>query len=148
MTFTEEMVNSIEGRLRELGNEIDTLTAAREALVDRSEPRPKRRATPASTSPGSRRRKRRPTPVRAAEVVPAGKLELLLSGGDGMTTSVLAEQANGNREQVLTLLRELETAGKVRRTGQRRATRWHAITDEDRIRERAAELAAQSRSST
>jgi len=36
----------------------------------------------------------------------------------------------------------LESAGRIGRTGQRRATRWHAITDEDRIRERAAELEA------
>ena len=76
------------------------------------------------------------------EVVPAGRLEALLSENGGLTTAALAEQTNGNRDQVLTLLRELETAGRIRRTGQRRSTRWHAITDEDRIRERAADLAA------
>jgi hypothetical protein len=43
------------------------------------------------------------------------------------------------------MLRELEQAQRVRRTGQRRATRWHAVTDEDRTRERAAELASRSR---
>ncbi|MFZ0975819.1 MAG: hypothetical protein WAN22_26585 [Solirubrobacteraceae bacterium] len=43
---------------------------------------------------------------------------------------------------MLRLLRDLETGGRIRRTGQRRGTRWHAITDEDRIRERAAELEA------
>jgi DNA-binding IclR family transcriptional regulator len=74
--------------------------------------------------------------------VAAGKLELLLSKADGVTTSELAEQANGDRDQVLVLLRELEAAGRVRRSGQRRGTRWHAITDEDRIQQRAAELAA------
>jgi hypothetical protein len=46
---------------------------------------------------------------------------------------------------VLVLLRELEAAGRVRRSGQRRGTRWHAITDEERIAERAAELAALSK---
>jgi DNA-binding IclR family transcriptional regulator len=73
--------------------------------------------------------------------VPAGRLEALLSENGGLTTSALAEQTKGDRDQVLTLLRELETAGRVRRSGQRRSTRWHAITDEDRIRERAADLA-------
>jgi tRNA(Ser,Leu) C12 N-acetylase TAN1 len=58
---------------------------------------------------------------------------------------VLAERTNGDRDQVLTLLRELEAAGRIRRSGQRRGTRWHAITDEDRIRERAAELASRSK---
>jgi predicted transcriptional regulator len=75
-------------------------------------------------------------------VVPAERVEALLSDNGGLTTSALAERTNGDRGQVLTLLRELETAGRIRRTGQRRGTRWHVITDEDRIRERAAELAA------
>ena len=80
--------------------------------------------------------------------MPAGRLELLLSEDGGLTTSAIAERTNGNRDQVLTLLRELESAGRIRRTGQRRATRWHAITDEDRIRERAAELAARRKRTT
>jgi hypothetical protein len=46
---------------------------------------------------------------------------------------------------VLTLLKEQESAGVVRRTGTRAATRWHVITDEDRIAARAAELNAQSK---
>ena len=65
-----------------------------------------------------------------------------------MSTSALAERANGNRDQTLTLLRELEQAGRIRRTGQRRATRWHAITDQERIETRAAELAARRKTTT
>jgi ABC-2 type transport system ATP-binding protein len=99
-------------------------------------------AEPAPTAPKRAAAKRR---KRAAEVVPAGKLEVLLAATDGMTTSALAERSGGDRDQVLTLLRELETAGRVRRSGERRSTKWHAITDEDRIAQRAAELAAQSR---
>jgi predicted transcriptional regulator len=79
------------------------------------------------------------------EVTPAAQLERLLSENGGMTTAALAERANGNRDQILTVLRELEAAGRIRRTGQRRSTRWHAITDEERIRKRAAELAARSK---
>jgi hypothetical protein len=55
------------------------------------------------------------------------------------------QQAGADRDQVLALLRDLEKRDRVRRTGQRRATRWHAITDEDRIRGRAAELARRSK---
>jgi hypothetical protein len=79
---------------------------------------------------------------RAFKAVTPEQLETLLSGNGGLTTTALAEQANTKREQVLALLRELEAAGRIRRSGQRRGTRWHAISDEDRIRERAAELAA------
>jgi hypothetical protein len=93
----------------------------------------------------SERRRRDRKSGRSVEVVAAGKLELLLSRADGVTTSELAEQANGDRDQVLVLLRELEAAGRVRRSGQRRSTRWHAITDEERMQQRAAELTALSK---
>ncbi|MDQ6815805.1 MAG: hypothetical protein M3018_00145 [Actinomycetota bacterium] len=72
---------------------------------------------------------------------------MLLAETGGLTTAALAERANGHRSQVLVLLRELESAGRIRRTGQRRSTRWQAITDEERIQQRAAELAARSQSS-
>jgi hypothetical protein len=195
MPTTEEILDSIENRLRDLNAEIDTLAAARAALDPRSGARPARRrrspivtpngqaapaapadhvadataadqdaisanqdadatapeSPPAPTSPrprtvrrssrGGRGRKS----GRAVQVVAAGKLELLLSQANGATTSELVEQTNGDRDQVLVLLRELEAAGRVRRSGQRRGTRWHAITDEERIAERAAELAALSK---
>ncbi len=69
----------------------------------------------------------------------------MLAETNGMSTGALAKQAGADRDQVLNLLRDLETARRVRRTGQRRATRWHAITDEDRIQERAAELESRRR---
>ena len=141
MRTTEAIVDSIENRLRELNQEIESLTAARTAL-DGREDAPVASAPPARRKSRARRARRS---TRAVEVVPAGRLELLLSENGGLTTSALAQRTNGDRDQVLTLLRELETAGRIRRSGQRRSTRWHAITDEDRIRERAAELAARSR---
>jgi hypothetical protein len=79
---------------------------------------------------------------RPLKAVTPDQLEALLSENGGLTTTALAEQTKTDRSQVLLLLRELEIAGRIRRTGQRRSTRWHAITDEDRIRERAAELEA------
>lgn len=99
------------------------------------------------SEPASRPRKRarktsRPGTRPTSSVITADRLESLLSGNGGLTTSALAEQAGGNRDHILRLLRDLETAGRIRRTGQRRGTRWHAITDGDRIRERAAELEA------
>lgn len=152
MKTTQDIVDSIEARLRELNQEIQTLTAARSALdsedARRSGPAAPPAAAPAAVAtprPARRRSRGRLRGAAVGEVVPAGRLELLLSENGGLTTSVLAERTNGNRDQVLTLLRELEAAGRVRRTGQRRSTRWHAITDEDRIRERAAELAGRRR---
>jgi len=91
---------------------------------------------------GAGRRTIRPKAKPASDAVAADRLESLLSGAGGLTTSELAARANANRDRVLAILRELETAGRVLRTGERRATRWHVITDEDRIRVRAAELEA------
>ena len=99
-------------------------------------------ADPASTAAPSRphskvrkpaRRRARGNTGRRAEVVRAGKLELLLSDTGGLATSELADRVDADRDRVLTMLRELEMAGRVRRTGQRRSTRWHTITDEERI---------------
>jgi hypothetical protein len=143
MPTTDQIIDSIENRLRELSAEIATLNAARAALQPASPNRVSQDRTALSRRNG--RRRRDPKPRRSSEVVPAGKLELLLSNTGGLTTSELAERANGDRDQVLVLLRELEAAGRIRRAGQRRGTRWHAITDEERIRDRAAELAALSR---
>jgi hypothetical protein len=102
-------------------------------------PRPAQKNSAAAAKP-TRRRK-----GRADEAVTAERLELLLFENGGMTTSALAERAGGSRDQILTLLRQLEATGRIRRTGQRRSTRWHAITDEERIQKRAAELAALSK---
>ena len=60
-----------------------------------------------------------------------------------MSAGALAEQAGAGYGRVLALLRELEAAGRVRRTGARRSTLWRLVTDEERIAQRAAELEAQ-----
>jgi hypothetical protein len=111
-------------------------TSAVHAAVERGGPTS---TTPSKPSPSKlrnpARRTARAKADRTAKVVRAAKLELLLSDTGGLATSALAERAKADRDQVLTLLRELEMAGRVRRTGQRRATRWRAITDQERIHE-------------
>jgi hypothetical protein len=181
MNSTQDIVDSIDTRLRKLSEEIKTLNAARSALDAREQQSstelshrarrnhaagsgrsPRTRASTRSrreTSPEvthesvARPRERapkasRPKTRRASKATSGDQLESLLSANGGLTTAELAERASGNRDQVLKLLRDLETAGRVRRTGQRRGTRWHAITDEDRIRERVAELEASRRNRT
>jgi hypothetical protein len=181
MRATETIIDLIDARLRQLHEEIRTLTLARGALEGRDAPAVKRRppGTPGRVSRSDNRtgaraaarsggetvaaasseisprapqqsqvraRSKRGRRRRSVGVVAAGQLEALLSANPEMTTSALAERADADREQVLTALRELEAAGRVRRSGERRSTRWHAITDEERIEARAAELAARSKS--
>jgi hypothetical protein len=138
MPTIEQLAQSIDGRIRELSREIASLEDARSALIaNGSAPAPSRKPRP---KPAARR-----TPARTTKVLLAETAERMLAESDGLTTAVLATKAGAGRDQVLALLRDLENANRVRRTGHRRSTRWHAITDEDKIRERAAELASRSR---
>jgi hypothetical protein len=104
-----------------------------------------------STKPVARSRtprtpaRRRPAKPKPVAVLLAGKLEAMLrEAGNGLNAVAIAKQANARATQVRDLLRELEGAGQVRRTGVGRASRWTLVTDEERIAERAAELAARS----
>jgi hypothetical protein len=164
MTATEELRRSLQAQLEQLDREAELLRnalAALDAPVTATDtpdtPSAVTEVTevievakteiPASRAMGNGHTVTRPR-ARARvrrDPVPAEKLERLLAESDGLTSGELADLADGDRPQVLTLLRELESAQRVRRTGERRSTRWHAITDEDRIRERAAELERQSR---
>lgn len=138
MTNTD-IVTSIDRRLTEANAEIAQLESARQALINGD-------ALPVKAKPRRGRRTATPrkTVRRGSDVVPAGKLTALLAGSAGMSTSELATATSGRSDQILALLRELERTDEVRRTGERRGTRWHLITDEDRVAARAAEIAAQS----
>jgi hypothetical protein len=135
-----DIVTSIDQRLIEAKAEIAQLESARQALINADAPAvtPRSRRTPRTSRP-------RKTVRRGDGVVPAGKLTALLGGSAGMSTSELATATNGRPGQILALLRELEKTEQIRRSGERRGTRWHLITDEDRIAARAAELATQSK---
>jgi hypothetical protein len=133
MTITE-IVTNIDQRLADVHAEVTHLEGARLALVNGSQPAAERK---------TRRARRKPAEPKY-QVVPAGKLTALLAGTDGLRTAELAKATKGDPAQVLTLFKEQESVGEVRRTVTRAATRWHVITDEDRVAARAAELNAQS----
>lgn len=140
--MTDQIRARIETRLREIEQQLSGLQDALAAL-DSGEPRP-RSATPAAGT-GRPARPRRQRPTSPKQVLASGALERMLAESPGQSTTALASQANADPAQVMTLLKELEAAGSVRREGQGRGTRWLPYTDEDRIAERAAELEAQSR---
>jgi predicted Rossmann fold nucleotide-binding protein DprA/Smf involved in DNA uptake len=141
MSTVEEIQLYIRSQLEAIEGEAAALRNALQAFdangATRSSAPPK--------APGRGRARGRNGSKQLTEVVPAGRLEQLLGAGGAVTTTELAQRANGAPAQVRTLLKELEAAGKVRRTGQRRGTRWSIITDEDRIAERAAELESRRR---
>ena len=146
MTATQAIRELIEGHLRTIDAEVVSLREALERLEDNeaksraAQRKPRRRAAAAQSSRGTRgSRSRRGPAATPADI--AG----LLAASEGLTTSAIAEQAGLDRGEALSVLKDLESKGEVRRSGQRRGVRWHAYTDEDRIRERAAELEKASR---
>lgn len=146
MTITD-LLARIDQRLADVDTEVADLTRARDALLEvqgretATSPRPAAKSA-ATTKPGRRRRART---KRRYEVLTTGTLISLLAGSEGMSTREVAHATNGDPAQVLALLKEQEDAGLVRRSGARAATRWHVISDEDRIAARAAELEASNR---
>lgn len=124
------------------GANADAAASARAAAT--SERSTKRAVT--SRKRRARNESRPAKPNRPVEVLLAGKLEAILrDAGEGLNVVAIAKRANARATQVSDLLRELEAAGQVRRTGVGRASRWRLVTDEDRIAERVAELEARSR---
>jgi hypothetical protein len=91
-------------------------------------------------------RRRKPAAKKPAKsVVPLEKLLKVVGENPGLTTTAIARETGGEQSALLELLKESEQKGDVRRQGERRATSWYLITDEDRIAARAAEIAAQSK---
>jgi hypothetical protein len=111
------------------GTTSEPVVAPRDDGSDRT---PKR-ATRKAASKATQRR-------RAGVAVRAETLEHLLADTSaGLSANVFAERAGAGYNPTLKLLRELEAAGEVRRSGSRRSTVWRLVTDEERIAERAAE---------
>jgi hypothetical protein len=97
-------------------------------------------------SPSTRRRARRSRDADrpVTSVVPLGTLIKWVDDHPGETTTAIAKPTGGGQAAILALLKESETAGDVRREGQRRATRWFVISDDDRVAARSAEHEGQS----
>ena len=121
MSHSTELRTKLVQGIQELESDLGRLRAALAAL-DGGSSSSKLAAEPSAPRRRSRRRN------HGTEVVPAGKIESLLAASDGITTAELAGQTNGGHEQILSILKELEQAGKAHRSGTRRSTRWHGGT--------------------
>jgi hypothetical protein len=157
----EEIVANIDARIAALQADIQPLLDAKVALLNSSSPQPtaaKRRVIKAQPAveemPATKAEPTKPAPKpkprtgRRARVepVPSGKLIAFLEGSDGLTSTALARQTGGDARQIRVLLKELADAGQVRKTGERSATRWRLISEEEQIAARAAEIEARMKS--
>jgi hypothetical protein len=120
-----------------------------EPAVRTTEPEPVKAAQDVGSTRAPKRstRKRRATVARSRRrggAVGAETLERLLADTSAaLSAKAIAQQVDAGYDHTLKLLRELEAAGQVRRSGSRRSTVWQVIADEEQIAQRAAELERQ-----
>lgn len=140
MAYIEQLIQTIDAHLEALAREIASLEEARAALIANG-------AAPGAVPQARARPAARRRPRQRRQALEPQSAERILAKGDGLSAAELARQSGAARDQVVKLLRDLEAARRARRTGEGRGTRWHLMTEEDWIRERARELAARGRPS-
>jgi predicted HTH transcriptional regulator len=87
---------------------------------------------------GGRATRQRTSNGRTSKVALTPDVVVKLVTAEGVPAREIRSQVNGSDNQVLKVLKDLESEGKVKRTGQRRATKWHLVTDNGRSATRAA----------
>jgi hypothetical protein len=105
------------------------------AQAARSTAETQRKPRPAKPSAAARRRELEPGQVEA----------LLRDSEDGLSLVALARRTGVTEAKVADRLRTLERTGEARSSGPRRTSLWRLVSDEERIAERAAELARASK---
>jgi hypothetical protein len=105
-------------------------------------------AQPAAAKASTGRTRKSSPKTRRRELEP-GQIEgLLRDSEDGLSLVALARRAEVSEAKVADRLATLERSGEARRSGPRRTSLWRLVTDEERIAERAAELARASQPKT
>ena len=112
------------GQLTAERDKLDKAIQALQALEASSTPvprapapraRPARRTRTATTTNGATANGKGLTSEKVVRLVTT----------DGVAASQIRKQTGGSAEAVLRVLKQLESDGTVKRTGQRRSTKWH-----------------------
>jgi len=100
-------------------------------------PSPAPTSLPARAAKPSRR-------VRSRELETSQVEDLLRDSEDGLSIVALTRRTGVSEAKVRERLHGLQRSGQVRSSGPRRTSLWRLVSDEERIAERAAELARAS----
>jgi len=130
MEYTQALAAKIEARIKELKSEIDAHERALAALRGRQNAGARNGTAPAGNATASRRRRatgastaaRRPRRSRTASA--EAVFDALKDGQD--QASEIAKQFGVSPAVVRNRLAQLEEAGRVSRSGNRRSTRWRS----------------------
>jgi hypothetical protein len=113
-----------------------------------AKPTPSAGAQPVVAKASTARTRKSSPKTRRRELEP-GQIEALLRDSeDGLSLVALARRAGVSEAKVADRLATLERSGEARKSGPRRTSLWRLVTDEERIAERAAELARASQPKT
>ena len=121
-----QVIEQLKAQLAETEADAQRLRTAIEALagtVD-SSPAPAR----SRRSPRARTTRQRTSNGRTAKAALTPDVVVKLVTPEGVPAREIRSQVNGSDNQVLKVLKDLESEGKIKRTGQRRATKWHLAT--------------------
>jgi predicted HTH transcriptional regulator len=119
----------IKATINQLTAERDKLDKAIEALRTLED---SSAAAPRAAAPRAARRRRAPRRAATSNgasassttaLTPAKVVRLVTT--NGVAASKIREQTGGSADAVLRVLKQLESDGAVKRTGERRSTKWH-----------------------
>jgi predicted Rossmann fold nucleotide-binding protein DprA/Smf involved in DNA uptake len=121
-----QVIEQLKSQLAETEADAQRLRTAIEALAGTVESTPA--PAPSRRSPRARAPRPRTSNGRTAKVALTPDVVVKLVTPEGVPARDIRSQVNGSDNQVLKVLKDLESEGKVKRTGQRRATKWHLAT--------------------
>jgi predicted Rossmann fold nucleotide-binding protein DprA/Smf involved in DNA uptake len=124
-----QVIEQLQAQLAETeadAQRLRTAIAALEGTVE-STPAPSRGRRTARSA-RSRPTRQRTSNGRTAKVALTPDVVVKLVTPEGVPARDIRAQVNASDNQVLKVLKDLESEGKVKRTGQRRATKWHLAT--------------------
>jgi hypothetical protein len=137
----KQVIEQLRTQLTETEADAQRLRTAIEALEGsvessaapaRGRPSPRSRATRQRTSNGRTANGQTANGRSAGKVALTPAVVVSLVTPEGVPARDIRSRVNGSDNQVLKVLKDLESEGKIKRTGQRRATKWHRVTDNGR----------------
>jgi hypothetical protein len=140
-----QVIDQLKEQLAETEANAQRLRTAIEALqgsVESSDVQPPRRR--AARGRAGRRSASNGRTAGKAALTPDVVVDLVTP--EGVPARDIRSRVAGSDNQVLKVLKDLESAGRIKRTGQRRATKWHRVTGNARAAATAAEQPAAARS--
>jgi hypothetical protein len=132
-----QVIDQLKAQLAETEANAQRLRTAIDALegsVESSDVQPPRRRA----ARGRAARRSASNGRTAGKVALTPDVVVGLVTAEGVPAREIRSQVTGSDNQVLKVLKDLESAGKIKRTGQRRATKWHRVTDNARVAARPA----------